>query len=1158
MEDFELGDKYEQDDSSYASHNIQKATGKNETDGEMHLDLHSTASSISDVPRHVMVNSDSISGSTNTKHMFDSERSNEDGDTTISLTFNEEELDTYVTTAVNERSELKKPTDKFPLKNNILTGETSLTSYRLPAEPLIQTKIYQQSSEKNLLKGVKQCNHDSVKEIESHINDDNSMLKIIDETEEKFIVHLALEKESEVALHQVEKANLPLIVDKLSQFPLTPEENPQILITTQEKSKVLLTAEEKIKVSLASEYDKQNIINDEDFINSLSSNVTFSLKESQSVVPGVDEKNTIESKTVINSEAGESNRITKEFTVVPVPETELATDKKATPFSTVADKLIDLANATLLVESGLSTLSEGEINNQDTIGPLENPAFLRTLHYTESQNINNFLNLEQESNLLSKSNEEDGTGTSSEENPDLDRGWAWVILASSFFSFTLLGATAYAAGVFMSAIIQEVEPDLTKVSWVGSVNVCFTYLTGPFVGVVLDKLGARLTVSLAGVIVSLGFVGAALSTTVGHLILTHGVLAGIGAGYTVNPMFVTIGQYFDKYRGIACGLLACGTGIGILTGGSLVSLLLNAYGLKGTYLIWAGLMLHIVPAGMLLRPSQWEKLKKNYTNHFSKDISEPLIQSCGNSEMSFLTSCEGSKNQSIMSGLDKGSFARKDMPKSHGVETSLLKAVLIKRALSSSILLGNQIQVMPVTEKSSKLTHNRYISHQQSSASSTNPSACQSPSIGMSYHAPSNLSNHSPHSYRHQSDMILPASSRTPHMAHFSPISLRGQRMFHHSSQYHQSGRSHCSSLIQINKLKAAQMSSIGDHDNLSYTTIGSKIQKRELISRYALRSGSATTFMGSIMSVPAALAMVNDDISKYESKSIIDSSKSLKEHTLGFYNSLQLFRNNMFLIFITVCFFWAIGESPVIMYLPSFATDSGTSTIQASSLYTAMGLGSILGRFLASLASVDSDIGSTLLFTVSLFLAGASTVFGSLVASTFIYQVVFSGLLGLYTGALVPLSSLIILDMLDASDLGAGVGFLSLFQGIGYLIGPPLASFVINAIGYKNCFFALGCVLLFSSVGSVPLAINDSELETDDQLSSPDALHEFLEGDYMAEINGIPESKLPSYLSAKDSNVIHVIDNRDMSSKLLDIAEAPQRKDADDKLCTIQEILGK
>lgn len=41
---------------------------------------------------------------------------------------------------------------------------------------------------------------------------------------------------------------------------------------------------------------------------------------------------------------------------------------------------------------------------------------------------------------------------------------------------------------------------------------------------------------------------------------------GLGAGYSVNPMVVVVGQYFDKYRGLACGLLACGAGIGLLTG----------------------------------------------------------------------------------------------------------------------------------------------------------------------------------------------------------------------------------------------------------------------------------------------------------------------------------------------------------------------------------------------------------------------------------------------------------------------------------------------------------------------------------------------------------------------------------------------------------------
>lgn len=49
------------------------------------------------------------------------------------------------------------------------------------------------------------------------------------------------------------------------------------------------------------------------------------------------------------------------------------------------------------------------------------------------------------------------------------------------------------------------------------------------------------------------------------------------------------------------------------------------------------------------------------------------------------------------------------------------------------------------------------------------------------------------------------------------------------------------------------------------------------------------------------------------------------------------------------------------------------------------------------------------------------------------------AGLFGLYTGSLVPLTSLITIELLGIGDLGLGFGFLSMAQGIGYLIGPPL-----------------------------------------------------------------------------------------------------------------------
>ncbi|KAH9500848.1 hypothetical protein Btru_073156 [Bulinus truncatus] len=1104
MEGFSLGDKPDPESRDLSYQDVQPTSDSSEKNIKpvgMQYDLDIKFGSCDDVPRGETLDANSVSVSDLGMSDSSSDESNDDGDTTNSLTFIEE-LDLYGTS--------QKTNTKFQDSNHVksLVEDDGILNFMLV--PVVENK-------KDLEIKIERNQYVSLNLLNSFQRENNDVSK------------LAIDQKDH--LYQSSGSN-----DKTKQ-------------TTN--------------ADLVQENDKPGLMINEDYSSSLSSDLSFSMPN-YSKFP-IQAKATYESKSVksnlVNTDI-EISRITKEFTVVPVKEADLPSDKKVATVLNVADKKPDTTSTSLLLQRPGSTLSEGEINNQDTIGPLENPAFLRKLQYTESH-INAVAPSKQDGTNTAVSNVDLISQRGSLEIPDVDQGWAWVILASSFFSFTLLGATAYAAGVFMSAILKEINPDLTKVAWVGSVNVCFTYLTGPFVGVVLDKLGARLTVSLAGILVSLGFIGAAFSTCVGHLILTHGVLAGVGAGYTLNPMFVTIGQYFDKYRGIACGLLACGTGIGILTGGSFVSFLLEIYGLRGTYLIWAGLMLHIAPAGMFLRPSYWERMKrKNRAKNANRDLCEPLIHnqhtvSGGNSLISFVHSFETSKNHSMVSVIDKTGFAKKDAPKNYDLDPSLLKTVLTKQALSSSLLVGHQIQVLPLLTKSSKSNYKRHVSHHHSSTNSINVSSCQSPLNGPLSNAP----RYSPQNYRRLSEITLPASALTPNFVP-SPMSLRAQLMLQQSSRYHRGTQSHCTSMTHINKYRSAQgrqsSLNIADRDDLSIaSTIASKFHKKDISTpRHLYRSGSATTFMGSIMSVPAALAIVNEDLSKYETKSINESQyKSLKEHSAGFSSSLHIFRKKIFLIFIIVCFFWAIGESPVIIYLPSFAIDHGTSAIRASSLYIAMGTGSILGRFLSSMVAIDRDIGFRPLFTICLFLAGALIVACPVVTSTFIHQMIFSGLLGLYTGSLVPLSSLIILDMLEANELGAGVGFLSLFQGVGYLIGPPLASFVINSVGYSKCFIASGFILIFSSVGSVPLSTQkSSSYEIDDQLSLTDELHEYHDSDLQNEFYATPDSKLPTFGAIKENSSSQTIDKGDIRIKQSDISvrdfsETAPSKELDDKL---------
>ena len=53
---------------------------------------------------------------------------------------------------------------------------------------------------------------------------------------------------------------------------------------------------------------------------------------------------------------------------------------------------------------------------------------------------------------------------------DLDRGWAWVIMAATFGTFLLIGGTVYGVGIIHIALLERYKQDITMTSWVGALH----------------------------------------------------------------------------------------------------------------------------------------------------------------------------------------------------------------------------------------------------------------------------------------------------------------------------------------------------------------------------------------------------------------------------------------------------------------------------------------------------------------------------------------------------------------------------------------------------------------------------------------------------------------------------------------------------------------
>lgn len=77
--------------------------------------------------------------------------------------------------------------------------------------------------------------------------------------------------------------------------------------------------------------------------------------------------------------------------------------------------------------------------------------------------------------------------------------------------------------------------------------------------------------------------------------------SGLGCGLVFTPMYIIVGEYFDKKKGQAMSLASSGSGFGALVLAPLTQYLLDTHLYTGTMIICSGLCLNLLVAGALFR-----------------------------------------------------------------------------------------------------------------------------------------------------------------------------------------------------------------------------------------------------------------------------------------------------------------------------------------------------------------------------------------------------------------------------------------------------------------------------------------------------------------------------------------------------------------------------
>jgi MFS family permease len=142
---------------------------------------------------------------------------------------------------------------------------------------------------------------------------------------------------------------------------------------------------------------------------------------------------------------------------------------------------------------------------------------------------------------------------------------AWWVAAATFL--TIIGAAGFRStpGVLMNPLHEEFGWPMGVIGAAVSVNLVLYGLVAPFSAALMERLGVQRVVTGALVLVSVGSLLPIWMTTSWQLVLSWGLLVGVGTGAMAMSLVATVtGRWFIARRGLVTGVLTAAGATGQL------------------------------------------------------------------------------------------------------------------------------------------------------------------------------------------------------------------------------------------------------------------------------------------------------------------------------------------------------------------------------------------------------------------------------------------------------------------------------------------------------------------------------------------------------------------------------------------------------------------
>ncbi|MEP7351864.1 MAG: oxalate/formate MFS antiporter [Acidobacteriota bacterium] len=164
----------------------------------------------------------------------------------------------------------------------------------------------------------------------------------------------------------------------------------------------------------------------------------------------------------------------------------------------------------------------------------------------------------------------------------------WIRLVAAVIAMVQIANLQYAWTLFVKPLTTTVAQgghgwSLTSVQWAFTIFIALETWAMPFTGFLIDRHGARVLMTIAGLLCGVGWALIGTSESLTQLYMNY-ALAGFGAAIVYCGSMGVALKWFPDRRGLAAGLIAAGFGSGSALFIPLVRSLLSTHGYQGAFL----------------------------------------------------------------------------------------------------------------------------------------------------------------------------------------------------------------------------------------------------------------------------------------------------------------------------------------------------------------------------------------------------------------------------------------------------------------------------------------------------------------------------------------------------------------------------------------------